>query len=70
MLVLNEQMMSLVHLLLKIPLKNINLPTDVITQVGNWPHHSLEEVSGDFFLVGNEPSLESNTRSLINLILV
>ena len=34
--------------------RNVNLPTDVIMQVGDWHHDSSEEVSGDFFLLESE----------------
>ena len=32
------------------PRKNFNPPTDVIMQVGDWHHHSSEEVCGVFLL--------------------
>ena len=51
------------------PRKNFNPPTDVILQVGDWHHHSSEEVCAVFYCM-KVISLESNTRGLINLVLV
>ena len=36
------------------PQRNVNPPTDVIMQVGDWQHRSSEEVGGDILLLENK----------------